>query len=349
MRNRCRERLDLLGDSAAESEVLRREAIEILRSAIGFDRWCTLLLDPDTLVISQGIGHIDWYAELPRLNLSEASFGDVTSHAVLARSRSHVGILSAATGGQLARSARWRDVLGAHGVGDELGCVAADELGCWGDFRLFRNSDDPVFSADDAQLMRDASALLARGLRRSAASPMAAADTTPDAMGVQLLADDLSPCGATPAARDWFGALNPAGIPFPHGIPGLVWNVVGRLVALESGEDSARPPRVRARTGCGRWAVVEAARVEGGAAGIAVTIRAAGAEDVLGLVARASGLTPRERELVALLLEGLDTRELAQRLFISRHTVQDHLKSIFAKIGVSSRRELLSSVFAQAA
>jgi DNA-binding CsgD family transcriptional regulator len=349
-RRRCRERIELLADSATGSDELRREAIEILRAAIGFDRWCTLLLDPDTLVICQGLGDIDWHAELPRLNLFEASLGDVNSHAVLARSRNHVGVLSAATGGDLTRSRRWREILGPYSVGDELSCVAVDHLGCWGDFRLYRNGDDAAFSAEDAQLMRDVSALLARALRRGAVVPVPdAAELGPAEMGVLLLDRDLRPCGATEAARSWFSALNPAGIPFPDGIPGLVWSVVGRLIAHERGEDTRRAPRVRAHTGAGSWALVEAARLDGASAGIAVSIRAAGVEDVLGLVSLASGLTPRERELVTLLLEGLDTRELAERLFISRHTVQDHLKSVFEKVGVRSRRELVASVFAQAA
>ena len=56
-RQRCRERIDDLADSGADIDALRRQAIEILQATIGFDRWCSLLLDPDTLVISQGIGH----------------------------------------------------------------------------------------------------------------------------------------------------------------------------------------------------------------------------------------------------------------------------------------------------
>jgi hypothetical protein len=130
-RRRARQRIERLADSAIDSDELRREAIAILGTAIGFDRWCTLLLDPDTLVIAQGIGEIDWHAELPQLNLREAGLGDVNNHAVLARSRSRVGILSAATGGDLARSGRWRETLGPHGVGDELGCVVADDRGVW--------------------------------------------------------------------------------------------------------------------------------------------------------------------------------------------------------------------------
>ena len=194
--------MELLADSATGSDELRREAIEILRTAIGFDRWCTLLLDPETLVICQGLGDIDWHVELPRLNLFEASLCDVNSHAVLARSRDHVGVLSAATGGDLTRSRRWREILGPYSVGDELACVAADQLGCWGDFRLYRSADDAPFSAEDAQLVRQVSASLALALRRGAVVPVSdAAEFAPAEMGVMLLDRDLHPCGATDAAR----------------------------------------------------------------------------------------------------------------------------------------------------
>jgi DNA-binding CsgD family transcriptional regulator len=280
------------------------------------------------------------------MNLLAAGLEDVNSHTMLARSRDRVGRLSAATGGELARSRRWDEILSRHGVGDELRCVAADERGAWGDFLLFRSSDDAPFDADDALLMRDVSAVLARGLRRRAVGVVESPAAAPAETGVLLLDDELRVAGVTPAARAWFDVLNPDGVAFPDGIPAGIWCVVGRLAAIERGEDPSRAPRARVRAADGRWAVVEAGRLDGG--GIAVTFRAAAIEDVLGLLCRASGLTPREQELVALLVEGLDTRELAERLFISRYTVQDHLKSVFDKVGVRSRRELVSGVFAQA-
>jgi DNA-binding CsgD family transcriptional regulator len=348
-RSRCRAQLSRLSDSASDVNSLRREAVEVLREAIGFEHWCSLLLDPETLVIAQGIGEIDWSAELPRLNLISASLTDVNNLTMLARSRDHVGVLSAATGGDLARSERWREILSPYGVGDELRCVVADDFGSWGEFMLFRASGDRPFDGEDAQMMRSVSELLAGALRRHAIRSIESPESTPTETGVILLDSRLRPCGTTAAARAWFTALNPAETQFPDGIPALVWSVVGRLLAVEQGHDPGRPVRVRVRAADGRWAIVEASRLDGSDPGIAVTLRSAGADDMLALLSRAAGLTPRERELVALLLEGLATRELAERLFISRHTVQDHLKSVFEKVGVRSRRELLSGVFAQAA
>lgn len=348
-RARCRERIEALAGSASDLDSVRREAIAGLRRAIGFDRWCVLLVDPDTLLMSRGIGENDWARELPRLNVDDAGTGDVNNLIVLARSRDHVGALRAATGGDLARSARWREILAPYGVGDELRGAAVDDYGCWGDVLLWRDSDDRPFDPDDARLMRDASSLIARALRRGAVAPSPATGSPPPDTGVLLLDDGLRPCGSTASAREWFATMNPARMPLPDGIPTSAWSAVGRLLATERGEAPEHPARIRVRAGDGGWAVVEASRVDGGGSGIAVTFRSAAPDEVLALLSRAHGLTTRERELVALLVEGLDTREITQRLFISRYTVQDHLKSVFEKVGVRSRRELVSGVFAQAA
>ena len=68
----------------------------------------------------------------------------------------------------------------------------------------------------------------------------------------------------------------------------------------------------------------------------------------LGLLAlEGYGLTPREVEVTRLIARGLSTDEIASTLFLSRHTIRDHLKSIFEKVGVSSRSELTSRLFAE--
>jgi DNA-binding NarL/FixJ family response regulator len=56
---------------------------------------------------------------------------------------------------------------------------------------------------------------------------------------------------------------------------------------------------------------------------------------------RHAALTGREREIVALIAEGLKNREIARRLHITAKTVRNHLTSIFSKIGVTDRLALL--------
>jgi len=61
---------------------------------------------------------------------------------------------------------------------------------------------------------------------------------------------------------------------------------------------------------------------------------------------RIATLTPREHEVIVLIAEGLKNKQIAERLFISETTVTHHLGSIFSKLGVSDRLELVIYGFA---
>jgi DNA-binding CsgD family transcriptional regulator len=350
LRAQCLRRLELLVDSSLDVDVLRLEAVELLRRAIGFDTWGVPLVDPDTLIPNRPVvSDVAPYGEgLTDRWVLDQSTTEINSRALLARC-DPVGALSAATGGDLASCLRWRQWGQPSGMGDELRAAIVDEHGCWGSFELFRASDDAAFDQQDVQLMRDAGRIVARALRHAAISTGGEVEACPDQAGVLLIDDRLRQLGLTPEAGEWFALLRARHNPEPTPLPIHVYEVVGRLLAAEAGEEPGRRPRVRVRTSNGRWAVVEAARVQDIAGTIAVSVRAAGAEDVLPLVSRAYGLSTRESQLVALVLEGLDTRQLAKRMFISSYTVKDHLKSVFDKAGVHSRRELVTGLFGQAA
>jgi DNA-binding CsgD family transcriptional regulator/PAS domain-containing protein len=67
-------------------------------------------------------------------------------------------------------------------------------------------------------------------------------------------------------------------------------------------------------------------------------------DHLVGVFAAHHRLSPREREVLRLLVQGHDTAGLADRLGISPHTVRDHLKNVFRKTSTRSRSELLSAV-----
>jgi DNA-binding CsgD family transcriptional regulator len=101
--------------------------------------------------------------------------------------------------------------------------------------------------------------------------------------------------------------------------------------------------RARLRDAYGGWAILQASPLIGGDDDqVAVAIEPASGDQLLGLLLAAYGLTARERDLCREVIKGGSTSEIAGRLFISSNTVQDHLKSIFAKVGVRSRGELVA-------
>ena len=136
----------------------------------------------------------------------------------------------------------------------------------------------------------------------------------------------------------------PPGRPEPNPdepLPSPVY-VVATHVA-NSPERPRQPARVRLRAADGRWMVIRVAplaTVSQVAAGYAVTLEAAPAEELAPLLMRAWGLTRREREVARLVIDGRSSEDIAAALFISVHTVRDHVKVIFGKVGVSRRQDL---------
>jgi DNA-binding CsgD family transcriptional regulator len=334
-RARALERVERLAGSAADADSLWLEAIAELGRAVTFDRWCALRIDPDSLTGFAGIGDypIEHHREVPKLIVLDAGLGDVSTTPAMVSAETRAVTLRESTGGRLERAVRWREIYEPLGISDELRVLVADGSGVWGSVMFFNSVGDPAYTEDERALLAAVSGLLAAPLRRAAVRPVDA-KRTERSPGVLLVTDDLQLRDQTSSVRAWCEELG-AG----EAVPAPVWGVVGSLLA-------ARPAKARVRLADGSYAVVEADRL--GAGGIAVTIRQAGVDEVLDLLARAYVLSVRESELVRLVVDGLDTKELAKRLSISTYTVQDHLKSVFAKTGVRSRRELVSGLFQHA-
>jgi DNA-binding CsgD family transcriptional regulator len=80
---------------------------------------------------------------------------------------------------------------------------------------------------------------------------------------------------------------------------------------------------------------------------IAVIFAVARPVEIARLIVQAYALSPRESEIVRLVAQGQPTTQIATTFHITPDTVQDHLKAIFEKVGVRSRRELVGQLFAQ--
>jgi DNA-binding CsgD family transcriptional regulator len=207
------------------------------------------------------------------------------------------------------------------------------------------------YTSAEAAFLAQLAPHIAEGLRKALLLDCAPLVKTLDGPGVLVLADDLSVLAMTPAAEYWLAELAEAERGDKHALPLTVLTVVARLQTIE--REMTTPadfmPKVRLRTPSGHWLVLYAARLSnsGNQGQITVIFETAQPVEIAPLLLQAYHLTKREGEITQCILRGWSTTEIAAALHISSNTVQDHLKAIFEKVDVRSRRELAGRIFAQ--
>ncbi len=330
----CHSGLDVAG--------ARQQLLRALRRVVPFDAAFVATADPETLLFTGGWS--DAPLDTVAAQFMENEFGqpDVNKFAALATGSRHVGSLDLATRSDRAASERYRQIMNPLGLGDELRAALVADGYCWGYLCLHRESRAPGFSSADGGALARLAPHIAQAFRKAVLLHPSMSSATVRS-GVVILADDLSVVSMTSEAEHLLSLLaDDAGL-LP--LPTPVHAVARALDGITTGTGFLdRLPYVRVPTASGVWLNVYASRLggtSGGAGQTAVVIEPVSARAAVPLMLAAYGLSQREGDVARLVLRGQATAAIADALHISQHTVQDHLKSVFDKTGVRSRRDLV--------
>lgn len=340
-----RDRIERLCRSATDPLALYRDVVPVLDRAVASDIWCGLLLDPATVMNTGGYHDEGLPLEvLPRLLELEVGSADVNQLPELARHRTGVSTIHRRTRGHPESSARYRDVMVPAGMGPELRAILRDRGRPWGALVLFRQNGAPDFTEAEVELVAALAPDIAAAVRRTLLVTEIAHRDAEDGPGMAVLRIDGRRIDIEMASRAARVLLDQMPDTRIDGVPVGVVMLVGRLIAAGGRRQSAR---VRLRTG--RWMSVQLDVLESGEADaperLSLVIEPVAPYELAEVIADAYGLTTREREVARLVVAGNSNPEVAAALCISLTTVQDHLKKVYAKLGVGSRHELTARMF----
>ncbi|GGQ88072.1 helix-turn-helix transcriptional regulator [Kitasatospora griseola] len=337
---------ELTAPGLTNSQIFRR-ADELLRPVLEFDAVCWHTSDPATGLVNS--------VQSDDLNLGqfqdavylEVWADDLATFPKIRNSGVHAETLSRASRGAPQQSIRFREQISRYGFGDELRAVFDAAGGMWGCAAFMRAADRGPYPAKQRELADSAAKLLGQALRASHI-PSAAPGPADPAPAVFLLDRHNRPRALSGPAEELLARLaDPS--PTSLRVPTAIAMAAEHARRAAHGLPTPHVP-VRIRTHDGHWYLLHAATLrdtlpaDPAADEVTVVASPASPAQVIPLHLAAYGLTGREQEVALLLIRGADTREVAQRLAMTPYTVQDHLKSVFTKTGVSRRQELTALI-----
>jgi len=348
---RVRGDVEVLSRAGLDLETFLSEAVASVSRAVPSVAVCVGTHDPATRMLTSSRK----FGDLAGRNSHDGLFGQIeydsaeaTSYPEIAGSGVRALGVHLWFSGDVERSERMsRLMLPKFDYHDEARLTFLEGGRFWGGMALFRGSDDEPFGADEVDYLSTLSESFGRGVRAGLLTRLADA-SPPDSVGgpaVMVVNADGELVQSTPAAAARLAEMSSAahaGAPYA-----TITALVGAARRLARGEADAMP-HARVRTAHGVWLVLHASPLSGLGdrdGDVVVTIEEARPPEIVSLVVAAFDLTARERDVTQLVLQGVDTKEIAATLHMSAYTVQDHLKSVFDKADVRSRRELIARVF----
>jgi DNA-binding CsgD family transcriptional regulator len=351
--DRLKSEIEVLGTRGLSRGEYFAELAPRLRRAVANDATCWHTLDPQTRLltsdepremIERGIYTSDNVAAAgEKIVHSEYLGEDRNSFAELAARRVPVGILAQATRGRPERSARYRDLLEPSGIPHELRAAFVARGRVWGAVHVARRESSGAFTQRDAGVLAQVAPAIAAGIRGSLRFDAARRVSGTEAPGLVVLDDAGEVELITPPARPLLATLGSEAPDLERGeLPSAVLALASFLGGAGAATEVGHVVTVPGREG---WITLHASKPDPAGERVAIVIEAATGPRAATVRLEAHGATAREREVATLIARGLTNPEIAETLVLSPHTVQDHVKSLFEKLDVSSRQELVARVF----
>jgi DNA-binding CsgD family transcriptional regulator len=353
---RRRDELVLRAQRADDPAAVFAEASTRLRRLVPFDAAVWLATDPGTGLPTAPTftDDLELDHELEQCSTlwrREFLVADVNLYRDIARAEVPAAALRA-TVADPRQSARFREFLDPLGFADELRAVLRVGDSPWAAINLFRRRGQAPFTEAETALVASLSAPLGEALRvRARPADALGVPAGDDRPGLLVFDRDGGLRSANQEARAWLAELpQNQDLPSDLGVGVPIWLLGAVFRALAGGEGGDGTARSRVRTRRGTWLVCHASLLRDAddvITGVAVVVEPATAAEIAPIVVQAYDLTDREQQITSLIARGAGTADIADELFLSPHTVRDHVKAIFAKVGVSSRGELVARLFAE--
>nr|WP_264082759.1 LuxR C-terminal-related transcriptional regulator [Bacillus safensis] len=319
---------------------MRKNIRDELADICDFDAACITTIDPATLLSTGSFTDEPIEAIHNQLFQNEFLKNDVHQHEDLAKGPVHTASL--VQSGEYLNSGRYHHILLPNGWADELRAALVIQGECWGIASLYRKKGKKPFHEKDIQAVSRQSPALAAKLRDELFKKRETEeDETAEHQGFLILSHDYHLLYGNEAGLHWLHTFQTFEQIDDNTIMPRPLRALGAKLLYGGGDQTAVSI---SRMPTGLFLSLQAfrlAQAAGQEEAVMIHIKRAQTSDILPYIAKTYRLTEREMNVLDCLIKGQSTKEIASTLFISTHTVHDHVKAMLEKTNLNSRRMLV--------